>query len=366
MSKIVLTPQTYLAPDLPATLAHCFDEVYLLRSPGISEEAANGDRKLSDMFITLEPSDNNDDIGLETEILEDLMHRWEVFITRQRRDGALDEIKAGVRPRQPDLETTRTVMRQLMNGAQPEKQLQKPPSASPALLLKLAHLMDQKAAELRSMAKSLDLQQEILSTMLGPNLEDEPPTEFQRVTPSLVGSMGLEVEDESLTSYRLKAWASLAPFQKIKSLTPLTLSPQAAVLLLERANTFLGGKPVRSAAGVQSLLWPPVSLSMAGVTLAREALRLRLPLPDEALEFKKTLNIMLEAIGQSPMSIELMKSLQEMGGSWLEHGGPQKPGGRLGLMVFPGYSMAGLVNLMKGHASKPESPGANCPLWVLW
>jgi hypothetical protein len=178
--------------------------------------------------------------------------------------------------------------------------------------------------------------------------------------------MGLEVEDESLASYRLHAWACLAPFEQIKDLAPLTLSPQAAVLLLERANTFLGGKPIRSAAGVQSLLWPPVSLSMAGTSLAREALRLRLPLPEEAPEFKKALDMMLAAIGESPMSADLLKSLQEIGGAWLESGGPQRPGGRMGLMVFPGYSMAGLVNLMKGQASEPEMPGASCPLWVLW
>jgi len=366
MSKIVLVPQTYLAPDLTSILAHCFDEVYLLKSPDISEEAANGDRKLPEMFITIEASDNDDDIGLDSGTLKNLMHRWEVFITRQRGEGTLEEIKAGVRPRKPELETTRAIMSQIIGGAQPEKQTQKPPFASPALVLKLAHLMDQKAVELRSMAKSVDSQQELLSAILSPNQEDEPSAEFQRGTPSLVGSMGLEMEDEALASYRLKAWASLAPLEKIENLAPLTLSPQAAVLLLERANTFLGGKPVRSAAGVQSLLWPPVSLSMAGVTLAREALRLRLPLQDESLEFKKALDKMIEAIGQAPMSVDLMKSLQDIGGSWLEHGGAQKPGGRLGLMVFPGYSMAGLVNLMKGQASEPEMPGASCPLWVLW
>jgi hypothetical protein len=55
--------------------------------------------------------------------------------------------------------------------------------------------------------------------------------------------MGLEMEDESLADYRLLAWASLAPFEKIKDLTPLTLSPQVAMLLVERANLILGGKP---------------------------------------------------------------------------------------------------------------------------
>jgi hypothetical protein len=366
MTKSVLVPQTYLARDIPVTLARCFDEVYVLKPPDISFESEDAAEKLPDMFKTLEASSNDDDIGLDSSMLEELMHRWEIFISRQHDGGAIGEIKAGVRPRQPDMETTRKIMRQIIGGVQPESQPQSPPPASPALVLKLAHLMDQKAAESRSLAKSFDSQQEVLSAMLGPNQVDEPPADYQRSTPSLVGSMGLEVEDESLASYRLHAWACLAPFEQIKDLAPLTLSPQAAVLLLERANTFLGGKPIRSAAGVQSLLWPPVSLSMAGTSLAREALRLRLPLPEEAPEFKKALDMMLAAIGESPMSADLLKSLQEIGGAWLESGGPQRPGGRMGLMVFPGYSMAGLVNLMKGQASEPEMPGASCPLWVLW
>ena len=366
MTKIVLLPQTYLAGDISATLACCFDEAFVLRPPDIPPEAMNDEGKLPDIVNTLEVSDNSEDIGLEPAKLQDLMWRWESFIAGRRGDGTLETIKAGVRPQQPDLETTDAIMRQIIGGAQPEKQLQEPPTASPALILKLAHLMDQKAADLRSIAGSIDSQQEHLSELLGQNEAEESPAEFQKTAPSLVGSMGLELEDESLTSYRLKAWASLAPFEKIKGLTPLTLSPQAAVLLLERANTFLGGKPVRSAAGAQSLLWPPVSLSMAGVTLAREALRLRIPLQEETLEFKKALAIMLEAMEKAPMTIDLMKSLQDIGNPWLEHGGSQKPGGRLGLMVFPGYSMAGLLKLMKGQASKPEIPGGSSPLWVLW
>lgn len=366
MTKTVLVPQTYLDRALSDTLAHCFDEVYLLKTPEISQEPENGERKLPAMFKTLEASYNGDDIGLEPGTLKGLMQRWEVYLASQRGDGDLETIKAGIKPQQPDMESTRAIVHQILGGPQPQRQPKKPPSASPALVLELAHQMDKKAADLRSALNRADAQQDRLAELLGQNQEGEPPAEFQKVAPSLVASMGLQMEDESLASYRLQAWASLAPLEKIKNLSPLTLSPQAAVLLLERANTFLGGKPIRSAAGVQSLLWPPVSLSMAGASLAREALRLRLPLSEEAPEFKRALSMMLETIGQAPMSVDLLKSLQEMGGPWLESGGLQRPGGRVGLMVFPGYSMAGLVNLMKGQASEPELPGASCPLWVLW
>lgn len=366
MTKIVLVPQTYLACDLSVTLAHCFDEVYVLRPPDISQAAAHGEVKLPEMFKTLEVSDYSEDIGLEHGSLTDLMHRWEDFISGRRNNGTLETINAGVRPRQPDLEATRAIIHQIIGGAQAEKQPEKPPSASPALVLKLAHLMDQRVAEMRSLANRVDSQQERMAELFGQTQGEEPPAEFQKLAPALVGSMGLEMEDEALASYRLQAWACLAPLGKVKNLTPLTLSPQAAVLLLERANTFLGGKPVRSAAGAQSLLWPPVSLSMAGTTMAREVLRLRLPLQEEVLEFKKTLGMMLEAIAEAPMPAVLLKSLREIGGAWLETGGSQRPGGRMGLMLFPGYSMAGLLKLMKGQASEPEIPGASCPLWVLW
>ncbi len=366
MTKIVLIPQTYLARDISVTLSHCFEEVHVLRPPDISPESMSGEGKLPDMFKILEVSGNDGNFGLQAGMLQDLMHRWDEFIASQRGSGNLETIKAGVRPQQPDQETTRAIMHRIVGGAQAEGKQQEPPSASPALLLKLAHFMDHEAADLRSIAGSIDSKQEQLTHLFGQNPDGEQPPEFQMVHPTLVGSMGLEMEDEALASYRLKAWVSLAPFEKIKTLTPLTLSPRAAVLLLERANIFLGGKPIRSAAGVQSLLWPPVSLSTAGSSLAREALRLRLPLPEETPEFKKALGLLVEAIGEAPLSTDLLKHLQEIGGAWLEHGGSQKTGGRMGLMAFPGYSMAGLLKLMKGQATEPEAPGSSCPLWVLW
>jgi hypothetical protein len=38
MIKSVLLPQTYLARDQSEILARCFDEVYLLRPPDLSQE----------------------------------------------------------------------------------------------------------------------------------------------------------------------------------------------------------------------------------------------------------------------------------------------------------------------------------------
>jgi len=233
-------------------------------------------------------------------------------------------------------------------------------------VLKLAHLLEQQMGEMRSLAIGIDSQQEHMSELLGVNQDEEVPAEFQKLAPGLLGSLSLEMEDESLTAYRLQAWACLAPFKQIKNLTPLTLSPQAASLLLERANLVLGGKPVRSSAGAQSLLWPPFSLSMAGTSLAREALRLRLPSQEESAGFKEALGKILEALGEAPLSSDLLKSMQEIGGPWLESGGPQRPGGRLSLMVFPGYGLAGLLNLMKGQTKEPETPDASCPLLVIW
>jgi hypothetical protein len=366
MTKIVIAPQTYLAPDLSGILAHCFDEVYLLRPPDLSPDQWEVAGEPPGVFKTLEPSEDNEDIGLDPGKLRDLMHQWETWVAGKRENGALETIKAGVRPPLPDQENSRAIKHQILGGAQPEEQPEKPPSASPGLVLNLAHLMEKKMAEIRSLAGRVDDQQAHMSELLGLDQGDAPPADFQNTAPGLLGSLGREMEDESLTAYRLQAWACLAPFESIKNLTPLTLSPQAALLLLARANDILGGKAVRSAAGVQNLLWPPVSLSMAGTSLAREALRLRLPAPEEAAGFKKALGMMSAALGQAPLSSDLLESLQEIGAAWLESGGPDRPGGRLGLMVFPGYTLAGLLSLMKGQASKPENPGASCPLWVLW
>ena len=257
-------------------------------------------------------------------------------------------------------------MNQLRSGPPPEKKPDDPPSASPGLLLKLAHLMGKQEEELRSLAEGIDAKQEHLSELLGRPQEQDHPAQFQKITPGLLGSMSLEMEDETLTDYRLKAWASLVPFEKIKDLTPLTLSPQAASLLLERANLILGGEPVHSAAGRRNLFWPPVPLVNTDITMAREALRLRLPGPEEAAGFKESLVMMLKDLGEAPLSSDLLRSLQEMGGTWLKPSGTPKPGERLVLLVFPGYSLTGLLDLMKGRSGNPENLGASCPLWVLW
>ena len=121
MTKSVLVPHTYLSRELSETVARCFDEVYLLRPPDITHEPMNGEGKLPEMFKTLEASDNGEDIGLEADALKNMMHQWEAFIDGQRSDGDLETIKAGVKPQQPDQETPRAIMHQIIGGAQPEK-----------------------------------------------------------------------------------------------------------------------------------------------------------------------------------------------------------------------------------------------------
>jgi hypothetical protein len=366
MIKSLLLPQTYLARDRSEILARCFDEVYLLRPPDFTQKQEEMAAGWPEIYKTLEASQNSEDIGLAPGSLQDLMHRWEGWIASQRSDGALDTIKAGIKPHQLDQETTRTIMHQIVGGAQPEQRSEKSPSTSPGLVLKLVHLLEKQMDELRTMSSGIDAQQEHMTELLGVNQDGEPPADFQKINHSPMGQDGLEMEDESLAAYRLLAWASLAPFEKIKDLTPLTLSPQVAMLLVERANLILGGKPDRSPAGVQSLLWPPVSLSMAGTTLAREVLRLRLPGPEDAVDFKRALGVMLGTLREAPLSPAMVKSLQDTGGTWLDTGDDQRPGNHLTLMVFPGYSLAGFLELMRGQSAKPDSPGANYPLWVLW
>lgn len=366
MIKSVVLPQTFLARDQSGILAACFDEVFLLRPPDISQAQMDAEDGRPGGVKTLEASPNSEDIGFDPVRLNHLMHQWESWIASHRDSGALGTLKAETKPPQPDLETTRSIKRQITGGAQPENRPENQPPASSALVLKLAHLLEQQMGEMRSLAIGIDSQQELMSELLGVNQDEEPPAEFQKLAPGLLGSLSLEMEDESLTAYRLQAWACLAPFEEIKNLAPLTFSPQAASLLLERANSILGGKPVRSSAGAQSLVWPPVSLSMAGTSLAREALRLRLPSQEESAGFKQALGKILYALGQAPLSSDLLKSMREIGGDWLESGGPHSPGGRLSLMVFPGYGLEGLLGLMKDQGMEPETPGSNCLLLVIW
>ena len=366
MTKSVLLPQTYLARDLAGNLARCFDEVYLLRPVVLAQGETHALKAHPEEYEILAASQIGEDNGFDPSELKGLIHQWEDWIAGQRGSGNLDTLKAGVSPPPPDQETSSAIMNQVKSGRLLEERRDKPPSAPPGLVLQLAHLLEKQGAEMRSLAAGVGAQQEHMSELLGQGMEGDPPAEFQKIDPLPLRPMGLEMEDESLTSYRLQAWASLAPFARIKDLTPMTTSPEAALLLLERANLVLGGKPVRSAAGAQRLLWPPESPSMVGAVLAREALRLKLPLPQEATGFKEALGRMLKALGEAPLSADLLKSLQAIGASWLESGDSQPSAGCLSLVVFPGYGLAGLLNLMKGQLAEPEAPGASCPLWVLW
>jgi hypothetical protein len=103
------------------------------------------------IYKTLEASQNSEDIGLAPGSLQDLMHRWEGWISSHGGAGDLDTIKAGIKPHQPDLETTRAIMQQIIGGAQPEQRSEKSPSTSPGLVLKLAHLLEKQMGEVRSL-----------------------------------------------------------------------------------------------------------------------------------------------------------------------------------------------------------------------
>ena len=366
MIKCFLFPQTYLARDVSESLACCFDEVYLLRPPGLPEDQVDISGRRLEALKFLEPSQKSEDIDLDPAKLKNAMQQWENWIGRHKGSGRLEVLKTGVTPPPPDRESTRAIMNQLRSGPPPEKKRDDPPSASPGLVLKLAHLMGKQEEELRSLAEGIDAKQEHMSELLGGYQDQAPPTQFQKIAPGLLGSMSLEMEDETLTDYRLKAWASLAPFESIEDLTPLTLSPQAASLLLERANLVIEGRPARSAAARRNLFWPPATPSNSDINMAREALRLRLPGPEEAAGFKEALVMMLKALGKAPLSSDLLGSLQEIGRAWLKPDGPSKPGECLVLLVFPGFSLTGLLHLMKGQSGNPENTGASCPLWVLW
>jgi hypothetical protein len=69
MIKSVLLPQTYLARDMSETLAHCFDEVYLLRPPGLTQEQGEMTDGPPEVFKILEVSENSEDIGSATGLI---------------------------------------------------------------------------------------------------------------------------------------------------------------------------------------------------------------------------------------------------------------------------------------------------------
>ena len=124
--KSVLLPHTYLDRDQSETLASCFDEVYLLRPPELTQEQGEMADGRPEIFKILEASQNNEDIGLTPGSLQDLMHRWEGWISSHGGAGDLDTIKAGIMPHIPDLETTRAIMHQIIGGAQSKRRQENP------------------------------------------------------------------------------------------------------------------------------------------------------------------------------------------------------------------------------------------------
>jgi hypothetical protein len=186
MIKSVVLPQTYLARDQSGILAGCFDEVFLLRPPDLSQAQVDVGEGPPGVFKTLEASPDSEDIGFDPVHLKHLMHQWESWIASHRDSGALETMKAGTKPPQPDLETTRSIKQQITGGAQPEKRPENQPPASSALVLKLAHLLEQQMGEMRSLALGIDSQQEHMSELLGVNQDGEPPAEFQKLAPGLL------------------------------------------------------------------------------------------------------------------------------------------------------------------------------------
>lgn len=363
MVKSIIFPQTFLTRDISETLAFCFNEVYLLRLADLFGDVDDSPGRLPEMFRFLEATQTGGDLGPAPVNLQNLMNQWQAWVADHRGSGEVEIMKAGVKPPPPDRETSRALMNQIRSGRIDDDRMEKQPSAPPALVLNLAHLLDKQESEIsRSLAAADESQEKQMSELLGVDRDETIPAGSRVTDQHPLYPANRVMEPEAMIVHRLKAWAELAPRDGLDGLIPSTLSPQVAGLLMDRANLIRDGA---SPDGRMDFRQTPMPRPNKDAGPAREVLKLRLPGPGEGDRFRDTLTMMFKALGNGPLSSGLVKSIQEIGRDWAKLDNPEAASGCLSLVVFPGYSWSGLLDLMQNQPSRPDQGGIAYPLLVI-
>ncbi|MCF8032684.1 MAG: hypothetical protein K9K66_06875 [Desulfarculaceae bacterium] len=404
LSALIL-PSTALRRSVLAALCPLFKPMCVLQPPSLEPTAEAAPPGLEGLVAKLRPgggvegSDNP-----QARQAAEQLRQWDKWLQEHQGSSAVDAIKAGVQPAPPP-ETFRSLMRDIKkyqgsDGAQGPGL----PGVEADLLLNLAHIQDQQAAELEQALSQARQGESRLRSSMGQDQQDHQPVDYDAPLLDRLAPVDYTLPQEHLLEQRLSAWATLAAGLDATDDWLATSSGAAARLLLERAHDLVQppAKEYRTPAGAVSPLGLAPLSARPDNPLAQEAARLVLPdlseLDDQAflqlcakLDQDPDMDLLRGRVNHLAQRVagekwwpglapELGQEAQELAqnyGDLIEKAGVQA-GGRprgLSLLAFPGLSRGDLLALMKDEKPSevpsienwPESwPQGATPMWALW
>ncbi len=333
-----------------------------------------------------------------------LLEQWRQWLASHQGSSSAEALKAGMELPTPP-ETFRSVMRDIKGyqgpGGKSDSGL---PGVEADLMLLLAHIQDQDAAEMEQALSQARQGESRLRHSMGQDQADFVPVDYEAPLLAHLAPVDYSLPQEHLLESRLKAWATLAQGLDPEAGWLATTSGPAARLLLERAQELVQppAKEYRTPAGAVSPLTLAPLTARPDNPLAQEAARLVLPdlseLDDQAflaLAAKLAANPDFDLLRQKVnhlaqrvdgekwwpgLAPELSQEAQELAqayGDLVQQAGVPA-GGRprgLSLLAFPGLSREDLLALMRGEKPSdaprleqwPEQwPEGSTVVWALW
>lgn len=386
-ASLLLLPDTAPRLEELACLTPWFAPVTLLRPPGAEPEGWYAPLSQAGLLRLLEPAAPECD-DQRAQDLRRQLDQWQAWIAEHQGSGRVEALKAGL-PEPPRPETVRSIRDELAGLGRPWPDREElPPEVSAGLLLYLDHLQRRQRNEAQGLLEHAEAGQQRLDSILGLDQEQTPPPDYQQALKRRLPPLDFDQDQRRLLDQRLAAWATLARGLAPEAVWPATLTLEAAQLLLERRNQALAPPEPepRSPAGASQFTPPPRPGIDPDSPLAREALRLALPIPrpedaDALVEqsvppagdprrqgLRQRLAELLERLATEPPSARLQEELAGQGEEISRLAGEMVPpsGGlaQVSIFCFPGLDRQGLMELMLGR-TPPQAQG-NCPLLALW
>ncbi|MCB2191421.1 MAG: hypothetical protein KQI62_07645 [Deltaproteobacteria bacterium] len=403
----LIFPATALRRSALIALCPLFKPLNVLEPPSLGKGVRATPPGLESLANMLEPVGQAGAVGSDNPQARkaaELLGQWQQWLADNQGSGSVDALKAGVQPPAPP-ETFRTVMRDIKSYKGAEgKEDPGLPGVEADLLLHLAHIQDQEAAELEQALSQARQGETRLRSSMGKDQEDYQPVDYEAPLMDHLAPVDYTLPQEHLLESRLKAWSTLAQGLGADTGWLATTSGAAARLLLERAHELIQPpvKEYRTPAGAVSPLTLAPMSPRPDNPLAQEAARLVLPdlseLGDQAflalaakLEANPDFDVLRQKVNHLAQRVdgekwwpglapELAQEAQELAqtyGDLVQQAGVRtggKPRG-LSLLAFPGMSREDVLALMRdekpGDAPKLEQwpeewPEGSTVVWALW
>ncbi|MCF8120846.1 MAG: hypothetical protein K9K34_00415 [Desulfarculaceae bacterium] len=403
----LIFPATALRRSALTALCPLFKPLNVLEPPSLGKGAHATPPGLEILARMLRPAGQAGAVGSDNPQARQaakLLDQWQQWLASHQGSSSAEAPKAGMELPTPP-ETFRTVMREIKSYQGPKGQGDPGlPGVEADLLLNLAHIQDQEAAELEQALSQARQGESRLRHSMGQDQDDYQPVDYEAPLMDHLAPVDYTLPQEHLLESRLKAWSTLAQGFGAEAGWPATTSAAAARLLLERAHELVQPpvKEFRTPAGAVSPLTMAPMAARPDNPLAQEAARLVLPdlseLDDQAfldlaakLDQSSDMDLLRQRVNHLAQRVdgekwwpglapELAQEAQELAqayGDLVQQAGVSaggKPRG-LSLLAFPGLSREDLLALMRGEkpmdAPKMEQwpedwPEGSTVVWALW